>query len=90
MLEEGVDINALAAHIDLFKTFTDLAGADIPKGTQPIDGRTMLPLLENPNAQWPDRELFIHRGRWEKGADPEKSKYNGYAVRTQRWRMVGK
>ena len=90
VLEEGVDINALAAHIDLFKTFTDLAGADIPKGTQPIDGRTMLPLLENPNAQWPDRELFIHRGRWEKGADPEKSKYNGYAVRTQRWRMVGK
>ncbi|MHC5118919.1 MAG: arylsulfatase [Planctomycetota bacterium] len=90
VLGEGVDINALTAHIDLFKTFTDLAGAKIPQGTQPIDGRTMLPLLEDPNAKWADRELFTHKGRWKKGQDPKKSKYKGYAVRTQRWRMVGK
>jgi arylsulfatase len=90
VLGEGVDINGLSAHIDLFKTFTELAGADIPEGTQTIDGRTLLPLLDNPQADWPDRELFIHRGRWGKGVDPHLAKHKGYAVRTQRWRMVGR
>ncbi len=90
VLGEGVDIKALTAHIDLFKTFADLAGAEIPKGIQPLDGRSMLPLLENPNAEWADRELFVHSGRWGKGADPKESKYrrHGVAVRTQRWRMI--
>lgn len=88
VLGEGVDISALTAHIDLYRTFCDLAGATIPDGIQKIDGRTLLPLLENPKADWPDRELFIHVGRWGKGADPNKSKFNKCAVRTQRWRFV--
>ena len=88
VLGEGVDIKSLTAHIDLFKTFTDLAGAKIPDECQTLDGRTMLPLLEKADAKWTDRELFFHRGRWKKGQDPEKSKSKGYAVRTQRWRMV--
>lgn len=86
VLKEGVDINALVAHIDLFKTFTELAGARIPAGIQPIDGTTMLPLLEN--APWEDRYLFTHKGRWEKGEDPSLSKFKDCAVRTQRWRFV--
>jgi len=88
VLDEGVDIPALTAHIDLFKTFCDLAGAEIPKGIQPIEGRSLLPLLENPNCDWPDRQLFVHVGRWSKGEDPNKYKYNKCAVRTQRWRLV--
>ena len=31
VLGEGVDINSLTAHIDFFKTFTELAGATIPR-----------------------------------------------------------
>ena len=88
VLAEGIDIPALTAHIDLFKTFSDLAGAAIPEGTQEIDGRSMLPLLENPKAKWPDRELFVHCGRWRKGTDPDKAKFEKCAVRTQRWRLV--
>ncbi len=88
VLGEGVDISALTAHIDLYKTFCDLTGARIPDGIQKIDGRSLLPLLENPKADWPDRELFVHVGRWEKGDDPNKYKYNKCAVRTQRWRFV--
>ena len=90
VLSEGKDINALSAHIDLFKTFAELAGAKIPNTCQDIDGTSLVPLLENPESNWPDRELFFHRGRWKKGQDPEKSKSKGYAVRTQRWRMVEK
>ena len=48
----------------------------------------MLPLLEDPKADWADRELFVHVGRWKKDADPNKSKFNRCAVRTQRWRLV--
>lgn len=88
ILGEGVDISALTAHIDLYKTFCDLAGAKIPDGIQKIDGRSMLPLLEDPKANWPDRELFVHVGRWKKGEDPNKSKFKKCAVRTQRWRFV--
>ena len=98
VLGEGVDIPALTAHIDFFKTFCDLAGAEIPKGIQEIDGRSMLPLLEDPEAGWPDRELFVHVGRWnKKGAgekwgagntDPDEAKYEKCAVRTQGWRFV--
>ena len=88
VLGEGVDVPALTAHIDLFQTFCQLAGVSIPGNIQQIDGRSLLPLLENPKAAWPDRELFVHVGRWEKGADPNKSKYRSCAVRSQRWRLV--
>ena len=87
-LGEGVDIPALTAHIDLFETFCQLAGAEIPGEIQPRDGRSLLPLLENAKAEWPDRNLFVHQGRWEKGADPNNSKYKNCAVRSQRWRFV--
>lgn len=87
-LGEGVDIKALTAHIDLFKTFCDLAGANIPKGIQKIDGRSLLPLLDDPKAKWADRELFTHCGRWPKGEEPTLSKDKRFAVRTQRWRLV--
>jgi arylsulfatase len=88
MLGEGVDIPALTAHIDLFDTFCQLAGVSIPDDIQPRDGRSLLPLLKTPKANWPDRELFVHVGRWEKGADPNQSRYRNCAVRTARWRLV--
>ena len=88
VLGEGVDIKALTAQIDLFPTFCQLAGATIPSDIQQLDGRSLVPLLENPNAKWSDRALFTHRGRWQKGADPNKSKFDGAAVRTTRWRWV--
>ena len=88
VLGEGVDVPALTAHIDLFQTFCQLAGVSIPGNIQEIDGRSLLPLLENPNTAWPDRELFVHVGRWEKGADPNQSQYKNCAVRSQRWRLI--
>jgi arylsulfatase A-like enzyme len=88
VLGEGVDITALTAHIDMYQTFCDLADAEIPDGIHNIDGRSLLPLLEDPNAAWDDRCLFFHTGRWEKGADPNNSQYKSCAVRSTRWRLV--
>ena len=87
-LGEGVDISALTAHIDVFKTFASLSGTTIPGGIQKLDGRDLLPLLEDPEADWEDRYLFTHKGRWEKGVEPNTYKWKDCAVRTQRWRLV--
>ena len=92
VLKEGVDITALTAHIDLYRTFCELAGADIADSRLPPVGRSLLPLLENPQAEWPDRTLFVHRGRWDDGRwnkrGREANKYNGAGVRTAKWRLV--
>ena len=88
VLGQGVDINGLVAHIDFFKTMTALAGAKVPSGIQALDGRSMLPLLEDARADWADRNLFIHTGRWPKGEDPEGWKFKNCAVRSQQWRFV--
>jgi arylsulfatase A-like enzyme len=80
----GVD--KLTCHRDYFATFAELAGAAIPKGLH-LDGRSLMPLLKDHNAAWPDRYVFTHIGRWEKGKAAE-SKYAGCSVRTSRYNMV--
>jgi len=75
-------------HIDLLPTFVELTASKVPTGIQKRDGRSLLPVLENPKADCKDRYLFIHKGRWEKGADPDKSKYSSCTVRNARFRLV--
>ena len=87
ILQPGVDINGLSAHIDIYKTFVELAGAKLPEKMQELDGRSLVPLLENPTANWKDRELFFNCGRWAKGKRDE-FKYTKCAVRSQQWRLI--
>jgi len=87
VLDAGVDINGLVAHIDLYKTFTELAGAELPEKMQELDGRSWLPLIENANAQWDDRKLFFHCGRWP-AEKHDAFIHKKCAVRTQQWRLV--
>jgi arylsulfatase len=86
VLDSGVDIDALTAHVDLYKTFCELAGADLPETMQAMDGRSLVPLLEDKNAEWSARELFVHCGRWKAG-EREEFKFKKCAVRTDRWRF---
>ena len=86
VLSGGVDVDALTAHVDLYRTFCDLAGVELPTKMQEFDGRSLVPLLENPKAEWPDRKLFVHCGRWN--GDPESAKFEKCAVRTEQWRFV--
>jgi arylsulfatase len=90
------DIDRLARHYDLFPTFAELAGAELPMG---LDGRSLLPLIRDPNAVWSDRATVFHCGRWKKaGVDgrwgkgitsPDDSKYHKFAVRNETWRLTG-
>ena len=82
----GVDIDRLAAHIDLLPTFAALAGAKTPAGQ--VEGRSLLPLLESSPGEWEDRFIVNHKGRWRTGDEPNKSKMKAFSVRNQRYRLV--
>ncbi len=85
VLQAG-NVSKLTSHIDLFPTLAEIAGAAIPAGVIP-DGRSLLPLLKDPNAAWPDRLLFTHVGRWDAGKAAA-GKYLKCRVRSERFSMV--
>jgi arylsulfatase A-like enzyme len=80
------DVNRVVAHIDVFPTIASLAGAEIPE--KQVEGRNLLPLIENPEGEWRDRYLFTHAGRWPKDANPSDHQWNNFSVRSQRFRLV--
>jgi uncharacterized sulfatase len=61
--------------VDLYPTLADLAGLAPPKN---LEGVSLRPLLENPQAAW-DRPAFT---QVQRGGFP------GYSVRTERWRYT--
>lgn len=82
-------VGKLCAHIDFFPTLAELAGAKLSDDVQQqVEGRSLVPLLENPQAEWPDRELFTHVGRWPKDAPPADYKFTNCSIRTPRWHLV--
>jgi arylsulfatase len=83
------DVSALTAHIDFFPTIAELTGARLTRPVQrQVEGRSLVPVLENPLAPWAERTLFTHFGRWPKGADPNSAKYKMCSVRVPRWHLV--
>ncbi|MCE9519387.1 MAG: sulfatase-like hydrolase/transferase [Verrucomicrobia bacterium] len=83
------DCTKLTAHIDFFSTIAEIAGATLPdKAMKQIEGRSLVPLLENPATVWPSRTLFTHVGRWAKDAPPETGKYVNCSVRTADYHLV--
>lgn len=83
------DCGRLAAHIDFLPTLAELAGAKLEgEVAKQVEGRSLVPLLQNPAAEWPDRTLFTHVGRWPKGAKVDDHKFDNCSVRTPRWHLV--
>jgi len=86
---QPADCNALTAHIDVFPTVAELAGATLSDQVmRQVEGRSLAPLLKNRSAPWPERSLFTHLGRWPKGSDPNAAKFKTCSVRTPRWHLV--
>lgn len=82
------DVSALASNIDFFPTLAELAGAKLDDATRKqVEGRSLLPLLRDAKAAWPERTLFTHVGRWPKG-EAAAYKYAKCSVRTPRWHLV--
>jgi len=82
------DVDKLTAHVDLFPTFAALAGAKVPDdAARQLDGFSLLPLLGNPNAPWPDRMLFEHQATWRQG-NAVRHKYSMCSVRYRKHHLV--
>jgi arylsulfatase A-like enzyme len=90
VIKEGANCESLSAHIDILPTLVEIAGGEVPAK---IDGKSLLPLLIDPDAQSAKRKLFFHVGRWG-GGKADQSKYDkttgkaGFAVRNGRYRLV--
>ena len=67
----------LAESVDIYPTLADLTGLEIRRGPQPVDGRSLVPVLRDPQARVRDHAYHVF----------PKSKL-GRAIRTQRYRLV--
>jgi len=75
-------INQMAAHIDLMPTVLAACELNRPEGLV-WDGANLLPLLRDPAAAWPDRDLFF---QWDSGQVPRRG--HSYAVLNQHYKLV--
>jgi len=66
-IRPGTIVRQIAAHIDILPTIAEMCGIEHPK-TLPLDGTSLVPLLEGREAGWPDRTLFevgaVRTQRW--------------------------
>jgi arylsulfatase len=84
----GRDVAALSAHIDIFPTLAEIAGVSVTNGlAKQVEGGSLVPLLTNPAAPWPDRFLVTHIGRWARGQAAE-AKYEGCSIRDSHFTLV--
>jgi arylsulfatase A-like enzyme len=96
---EPCDRHELTAHVDVFPTLARIAGVTLSnrepqqvvrrwaRVTEQVEGRSLTGLLANSGVVWPDRTLFTHVGRWEKGKAAQ-SKYLHCSVRTTQYHLV--
>jgi iduronate 2-sulfatase len=79
ILSKGRATSKIVEFLDLYPTLADLTGLRAPRG---LHGRSLLPLLKNPDAKWDHAALTqVRRG-------PAASAYMGYSIRVDRWRYT--
>ncbi|QDT15235.1 sulfatase [Alienimonas californiensis] len=73
----GAATGQLAESVDVFPTLTELCGLPTPRGPQPIDGVSLVPVLKDPAARVRDHAYHVF---------PKQRL--GRAIRTDRYRLV--
>lgn len=81
-LTAGHSSDIPSAHIDVLPTLLECAGIDVPQHLK-LDGRSMLPLLEDRPIDVEDRHLVIqsHRGN-------RPVRYHQFMIRNRRWKLL--
>ena len=75
----GRSTSRVVEFLDVYPTLADLAGVRPPQG---LHGRSLMPLLKNPETKWEHAALTqVRRG-------PAASSYMGYSVRNEKWRYT--
>ena len=80
VIKAGVKNKNLVQNIDYAPTFLQAAGADIPSD---IQGRSMVPIMKNPNASWRDA-IYYHY--YEHGGEHNVPRHEG--VRDNRYKLI--
>jgi arylsulfatase/arylsulfatase A len=81
-LEAGHTSDRFAAHIDVLPTVLEATGVAVPEGLR-LDGRSLLPLLEGTEGDWPDRTLTIQAHRGDTSV-----RYHNFMTRTPRYKLL--
>jgi uncharacterized sulfatase len=76
---KGRSTSRIVEFVDLYPTLADLAGVRAPRG---VHGRSLVPLLKNPDARW-DHPAVTQVRRGSAAAT-----YMGYSIRTEKWRYT--
>lgn len=77
--QAGRATSRVVEFLDVYPTLAALAGVPAPKG---LHGRSLVPLLKNPDAKWDHPAITqVRRG-------PAASRFMGYSIRTERWRYT--
>jgi iduronate 2-sulfatase len=77
LVKPGSSSQQLSETVDIFPTLAELAGLPAPKGPQPIDGVSLVPVLKNPEKRVRDHAYHAYPRR-----------KLGRAIRTERYRLV--
>jgi len=81
--DAGVRAHPVAAHIDIMPTVLEACGINPGEQAKPLDGRSLLPLLRDADADWPDRYIPL---QWDSGLEP---RYNhAWCVVGPKWKLV--
>jgi iduronate 2-sulfatase len=82
--QPGTRTNAMTETVDLYPTLAELAGLPAPQVPQPIDGRSLVPVLRDPAATVKDHIVHVY----PRTAPARGGELLGRAVRTARYRLV--
>ncbi|MFC2128245.1 arylsulfatase [Bacteroidota bacterium] len=82
LFEGNKDIETLTAHIDILPTLSNICNVELPKD-RIIDGKSLLPIINEEEVDWIDRALFFY---WTRRY-PER--YNNMALQKGSYKLVG-
>jgi arylsulfatase A-like enzyme len=80
--KSNIEIEAIAAHIDILPTIAAICNTKLPEGTK-IDGSDLMPLITGAKKYLPERSLFFY---WTRHS-PEL--YNNIALMRGKYKLVG-
>ncbi len=83
LLEGNKDIETTVAHIDVLPTLSRICNTELPADRK-IDGKNLLPLMQDETVDWAERPLFFY---WTRRY-PEL--YNNMALQKGAYKLVGK
>lgn len=85
----GIEIDQLTGHLDLYRTFANLAGHPEKINSEKLwGGKDLTALLESPTNTLEKRYWVGHRARWRKEA--EKSKYTEASIQDEEFKLYFK